>query len=256
MSGKALAAGIAANRGDQEPVATTIPLTCFSNDAKLSPSPPWRSPNSEVCSRGLNHCPAMSRNSAGQTGRRSSPRWRSYFSRSAERRRGARGSESRLRVGRRRFAKQLLDPDGFQVHGIHRLQSQVEIAFGAAARQIAESEVCLGEQFLFLDPFQVRLSIAERRLQFPRQYFVAVGPSAGKSWPRPMRRPVATASGWRSRSSVPATAGFRLHQRLKRVVGGDTAGAGLARRPGPAASRRPIPAQVDGEGSASRSIAL
>ena len=33
MSGKALAAGIAANPDDQEPMASAIPLTCFSNDA-------------------------------------------------------------------------------------------------------------------------------------------------------------------------------------------------------------------------------
>ena len=32
MSGKALAAGIAANPDDQEPVASAIPLTYFSND--------------------------------------------------------------------------------------------------------------------------------------------------------------------------------------------------------------------------------
>ncbi len=38
MSGKALAAGIAANPDDQEPVASAIPLTCFSNDAKRVPA--------------------------------------------------------------------------------------------------------------------------------------------------------------------------------------------------------------------------
>jgi hypothetical protein len=32
MSGKALAAGIAAKSDDQEPVASAIPLTCLSND--------------------------------------------------------------------------------------------------------------------------------------------------------------------------------------------------------------------------------
>jgi hypothetical protein len=34
VSGKALAAGIAANPDDQEPVASAIPLTYFSNDRK------------------------------------------------------------------------------------------------------------------------------------------------------------------------------------------------------------------------------
>ena len=34
MSGKTLAAGIAANPDDQEPVASAIPLSYFSNDAK------------------------------------------------------------------------------------------------------------------------------------------------------------------------------------------------------------------------------
>jgi hypothetical protein len=33
VSGKALAAGIAANPDDQEPVASAIPLAYFSNDA-------------------------------------------------------------------------------------------------------------------------------------------------------------------------------------------------------------------------------
>jgi hypothetical protein len=34
VSGKALAAGITANRSDQEPAASAVPLTYYSNDAK------------------------------------------------------------------------------------------------------------------------------------------------------------------------------------------------------------------------------
>ena len=39
MSGKALAAGTRANPQDQEPVASAIPLTYFSNDAHLNAKP-------------------------------------------------------------------------------------------------------------------------------------------------------------------------------------------------------------------------
>jgi hypothetical protein len=37
VSGKALAAGIAANLVDQEPAASAVPLTYFSNDAYSDP---------------------------------------------------------------------------------------------------------------------------------------------------------------------------------------------------------------------------
>ena len=39
MSGKALAAGIAANQTDQEPAASALPLTYFTNEAKVAGSP-------------------------------------------------------------------------------------------------------------------------------------------------------------------------------------------------------------------------
>ena len=44
VSGKALAAGITANLVDQEPAASAVPLTDFSNDGKWNGGEVYRSP--------------------------------------------------------------------------------------------------------------------------------------------------------------------------------------------------------------------